>query len=122
VGEGQAKLVGCARGEILDVLVDLRRGSPTYAQWEAVTLDDETHRVLYCPVGFAHGFCVTSEQADVTYKCSAYYDPELERAIAYDDPEIGIEWPDLELLPSERDSKAPRLSEIADELPFAYEG
>ncbi len=122
IGAGQAKLVRCARGEIVDVLVDIRRGSPTYGQWEAFALDDENQHLLYVPVGFAHGFCTTSEVADVIYKCSAYYDPEVERAIAYDDPEIGIEWPDLDLVASERDASAPRLAEIADELPFSYDG
>lgn len=120
IGEGQAKLVRCARGAIYDVIVDIRRGSPTYGQWEAHVLDDESHEQLYVPVGFAHGFCVTSGVADVVYKCSTYYDPELERGIAYDDPEIGIEWPDLDRVVSERDSRAPRLAEIADELPFEY--
>jgi dTDP-4-dehydrorhamnose 3,5-epimerase len=120
VGEGQAKLVRCARGAIHDVIVDLRRGSPTYGEWEAHRLDDERHDQLYVPVGFAHGFCVTSEVADVIYRCSAYYDPELERGIAFNDPGLGIEWPDLDLLVSERDAQAPRLAEIADELPFEY--
>jgi dTDP-4-dehydrorhamnose 3,5-epimerase len=120
IGEGQAKLVRCARGAILDVVVDIRRGSPTFGEWESHRLDDERHHQLYVPVGFAHGFCVTSEVADVLYRCSAYYAPELERGIAYDDPELGIEWPDLELVVSERDGQAPRLAEIADELPFQY--
>ena len=84
-----AKLVRCGRGRILDVAVDLRRGSPTYAQWEGVELDDESMRELYVPVGFAHGFCVLSEVADVLYKQTAYYDPALERAIAWNDPEVG---------------------------------
>src|SRR5207245_1373888 len=86
VGDGVAKLVRCGRGRILDVAVDLRRGSPTYAQWEAVELDDRSMRELYLPVGFAHGFCVLSEVADVLYKQTAYYDPEVERGIAWDDP------------------------------------
>jgi dTDP-4-dehydrorhamnose 3,5-epimerase len=121
VGDGMAKLVRCARGSILDVVVDLRRGSPTFGQWEGFELDDETLLQLYVPIGFAHGFCVTSEIADVMYKCSGYYDESIERGIAYNDPEIGIEWPsDIELIPSERDATAPRLSEIADELPFRY--
>jgi dTDP-4-dehydrorhamnose 3,5-epimerase len=104
------------------VAVDLRRGSPTYGRWEAVELDEESMRELYIPVGFAHGFCVLSEVADVLYKQSAYYDPELERGIAWDDPEIGIAWPlpVEELSVSERDAAAPRLSEIADELPFEW--
>ena len=122
VGAGQAKLVRCARGSILDVLVDLRRGSPTFGEWEAYELDDEQLRQVYAPVGFGHGFCVTSEVADVVYKCSTYYDGAIERGIAYDDPAVGIEWPQIELSVSERDRRAPRLAEVADELPFVYEG
>jgi dTDP-4-dehydrorhamnose 3,5-epimerase len=121
VGPGMAKLVRCARGAIVDVVVDLRRGSPTFGQWEAFELDDENLRSAYCPVGFAHGFCVTSESADVMYKCSAYYDESIERGLAYDDPDIGIEWPDIELVPSERDASAPRLRDLEAKLPFVYE-
>jgi dTDP-4-dehydrorhamnose 3,5-epimerase len=119
VGRGMAKLVRCARGAIVDV-VDLRRGSPTFGEWEAFELNDENHHQLLCPVGFAHGFCVTGEVADVIYKCDGYYDESIERGIKYDDPEIGIQWPDVDLIPSQRDAEAPRLSEIADELPFTY--
>jgi dTDP-4-dehydrorhamnose 3,5-epimerase len=122
VGPGVAKLVRCARGRILDVVVDLRRGSPTYAQWEAIELDDEGMRQLYVPIGFAHGFCVLSELADVLYKQTAYYDPALERGIAWDDPEIAIQWPaEIEPIVSARDAAAPTLTEIADELPFVYQ-
>src|SRR5205807_9217039 len=85
VGAGVAKLVRCARGRILDVAVDLRRGSPTYGQWEGVELDDTDMRQLYVPVGFAHGFCVLSDVADVLYKQTAYYDPGVERGIAWND-------------------------------------
>jgi dTDP-4-dehydrorhamnose 3,5-epimerase len=121
VGSGQAKLVRCARGSILDVAVDIRRGSPTYGEWEAFELDDERLRQLYVPVGFAHGFCVTSEVADVAYKCSSYYRPDVERGIRFDDPAVGVEWPaGIELAPSERDASAPLLSEVAGELPFEY--
>ena len=81
------------RGRIWDVAVDLRRDSPTYGQWEGYELDDEQHRQLFVPVGFAHGFCVLSEVADVTYKLSSYYDPATEAGIAWDDPEVGVEWP-----------------------------
>jgi len=120
-GLGQAKLVRCARGAILDVVVDLRRGSPTFGEWEAFELADENLRQLFCPAGFAHGFCVLSEEADVVYRCDAYYDRDAERGIAYDDPEVGIEWPaGLELSPSRRDAEAPRLSKVAAELPFRY--
>jgi dTDP-4-dehydrorhamnose 3,5-epimerase len=123
LGEGLAKLVRCPRGRILDVAVDLRRGSPTYAQWEAIELDDLECRALFIPAGFAHGFCVLSDTADVIYKQTAYYAPELERGIAYDDPDVGIAWPEgLELTPSARDAQAPRLRELADELPFTYSG
>jgi dTDP-4-dehydrorhamnose 3,5-epimerase len=119
VGEGIAKLVRCARGSIVDVVVDIRRGSPTFGQWEAFELDDENLHLLYCPVGFAHGYCVTSPAADVLYKQSGYYAPELERGIAYDDPDVGIEWPaGVELQVSRRDSQAPRLRDVAPELPF----
>jgi len=118
---GQAKLVRAARGRIVDVLVDVRRGSPEFGAWEAFELDDEAFRQLFVPVGFAHGFCVLSETADVVYKCSSYYDPATESGIAYDDPDVRIAWPaDVELLASERDRAAPRLADIADGLPFAY--
>jgi dTDP-4-dehydrorhamnose 3,5-epimerase len=122
VGEGVAKLVRCARGRIVDVAVDLRRGSPTYAQWEGVELDDEGMRELYVPVGFAHGFCVLSDVADVLYKQTAYYDPDLERSIAWSDPDLSIEWPLPvdQLIVSERDGQAPRLREIAGGLPFRW--
>ncbi len=119
IGEGQAKLVRCARGRILDVAVDLRRASPTFGQWESHELDDDRARQLYIPVGFAHGFCVLSDVADVTYKCSTYYDAALERGFRYDDPEVAIAWPDdLALLVSQRDVQAPALREIAGELEF----
>ena len=116
---GQAKLVRCARGAIVDVLVDLRRGSPTFGEWEAFRLDDEAMRQLYVPIGFGHGFCVTSEVADVAYKCSSYYDAATEAGIAYDDPDVGIVWPvDVEPIVSERDRTAPRLADVAAALPF----
>jgi dTDP-4-dehydrorhamnose 3,5-epimerase len=104
------------------VVVDLRKGSPTFGHWEAFELSDENLHHLYCPVGFAHGFCVTSSYADVIYKCSAYYDESIERGIKYDDPDVGIQWPDVELVPSERDAAAPLLREIEAELPFTYPG
>ncbi len=123
IGEGQGKLVRCARGKILDVVVDLRAGSPTYGKWEGVELSDENAHQIYVPVGLAHGFVVLSDVADVTYKCTTVYDPAVERGIAYDDPEIGIEWPEgLELLVSERDAEAKNLADISDELPFRFEG
>jgi dTDP-4-dehydrorhamnose 3,5-epimerase len=122
IGEGISKLVRCVRGELLDVIVDVRRGSPAYGRWEAFTLDDRLHHQLYVPVGFAHGFCVISEVADVVYQQSGYYDRELERTVAFDDPAIGIEWPSLgSFTISERDRTAPALRELAGELPFVYQ-
>jgi dTDP-4-dehydrorhamnose 3,5-epimerase len=115
---GQAKLVRCSRGEVWDVAVDLRRESPTFGQWEGCELSDSNHLQLLVPVGFGHGFCVLSEVADVIYKLSSYYDGATERGFAWDDPEVGIEWPVSEPLLSERDTTAPKLSEIASELPF----
>jgi dTDP-4-dehydrorhamnose 3,5-epimerase len=115
---GQAKLIRVARGAIYDVAVDLRPKSPTYGQFEAFELSDENARQIFIPVGFAHGFCVTSEQADVAYKVSSYYDHETERGIAWDDPDIGIPWPAKEALVSDRDRTNPRLAEIASELPW----
>ena len=115
---GQAKLVRCLRGRIWDVAVDLRRDSPTYRRWEGYELDDERHRQLFVPAGFAHGFCVLSERADVAYKLSSYYDPDTEAGIAWDDPDVGVEWPIADPVLSDRDRAAPRLAEIADSLPW----
>lgn len=122
IGDGAAKLVRCGRGRIFDVLIDLRRGSPTFGEWEGFELSDEEMRILYCPVGFAHGFCVLSDIADVLYKQSNYYAPERERGISYRDPDVGIEWPLAagELIASRRDAKAPLLEEIREDLPFRY--
>jgi dTDP-4-dehydrorhamnose 3,5-epimerase len=115
---GQAKLVRCVRGTIWDVAVDLRRGSPTYGRWEGHELSDANHRQLFIPAGFAHGFCVFSEEADVAYKLSSYYDPETEAGIRWDDPDVGVEWPIQHPLLSDRDKLAPTLAEIADDLSF----
>jgi dTDP-4-dehydrorhamnose 3,5-epimerase len=109
---GQGKLVRVARGTVFDVVVDLRRSSPTFGEWEGFELSDANARQLWIPVGFGHGFCVVSETADFVYKCTAYYDAATEAGIRFDDPEVGIEWPDVELLYSERDRTAPRLAEI----------
>jgi dTDP-4-dehydrorhamnose 3,5-epimerase len=118
VEPGQAKLIRCARGSIRDVVVDLRVGSATFGQWQANDLDDVRHHQLYVPIGFAHGFVVTSEIADVVYKCSAYYDGSVERSLAWDDPDIGIDWGVDDPLVSDRDRTAPRLAEIRAWLPF----
>ena len=116
---GQGKLVRVARGRVLDVAVDLRRGSPTFGEWESFELDDVRGHQLWIPIGFGHGFCVLSDEADFVYKCTAYYDAATESGISFADPDVGIEWPRaVELLYSERDRNAPRLAEIADALPF----
>jgi dTDP-4-dehydrorhamnose 3,5-epimerase len=122
IGQGTAKLIRCGRGHIVDVVVDIRRGSPSFGEWEAFDLTDENGRMVYCPIGFAHGFCVVSELADVFYKQSNYYSDDLERGIKYDDPDVGIEWPlpVEELIASHRDAGAPTLAQIVDELPFEY--
>jgi len=123
IGDGCSKLVRCGRGSIVDVLVDLRRQSPTYRQWEAFELSDDNMRLLYAPVGFGHGFVVLSDVADVLYKQSAYYDPEIERGISFMDPALGIDWrlPRGEWVYSERDAQAPTLAEFEDQLPFLHQ-
>jgi dTDP-4-dehydrorhamnose 3,5-epimerase len=115
---GQGKLVRVARGRVYDVVVDLRRASPTFGEWEGHVLDDEQSRQLYVPVGFGHGFCVVSGVADFVYKCTSYYDAATEAGFRFDDPDVGIEWPEIELQYSERDRSAPRLAEIASALPW----
>lgn len=120
IGDGCAKLVRCGRGHIWDVIVDLRRGSPTYGNWEGFDLTDENMHALYVPVGFAHGFAVRSAVADVLYKQTRYYSAEVERGIAYDDPDVGVRWPlpQDEIQVSDRDAHGPRLADVADDLPF----
>jgi dTDP-4-dehydrorhamnose 3,5-epimerase len=114
---GMAKLIRCARGAIYDVVVDIQVASPTFGEWEGFELTDSNHRQVYCPDGFAHGFCVLSDEADVVYKSSAYWDPDTEVGFAYDDPEVAIVWPaGLELIASARDAAARPLSALADRL------
>ena len=109
---GQAKLVRVVRGAILDVVVDIRPDSPTFGRWEGYELSDENHQQFFVPDGFAHGFVVTSDVADVVYKVSPYYDPAAESGFRFDDPEVGFEWPpDVELVPSARDQQAPSFAE-----------
>jgi dTDP-4-dehydrorhamnose 3,5-epimerase len=112
---GMAKLIRCVRGAIYDVVVDIRVASPTFGQWEGFELTDTNHRQVYCPDGFAHGFCVLSDEADVVYKTSAYWNPDTEGGFAYDDPEVGIGWPaGLELTASAKDADAPPLSALTE--------
>jgi dTDP-4-dehydrorhamnose 3,5-epimerase len=100
---GQAKLIWVTHGSILDIAVDIRAGSSTCGEWEATKLSAEDMKQLYIPAGFAHGFCVISEEAEVQYKCSSLYNPETERTIAWNDPDIGVEWPVSDPIISERD-------------------
>lgn len=104
---GQAKLVRCIQGEIWDVAVDIRPESPTFKKWFGFNLSADNQKMLMIPVGFAHGFCVLSERAEVVYKCSSFYNRETEAGFAWDDSEIGIKWPVKEPLLSQRDIEAP---------------
>jgi len=108
----QGKLVRAVQGEIWDVAVDITPDSPTFRRWFALTLSADNYRQIYIPPGYAHGFCVLSEVAQVEYKCTAFYDPSDERGIAYDDRELGIPWPVKEPLLSERDSRNRALSAL----------
>jgi dTDP-4-dehydrorhamnose 3,5-epimerase len=113
----QAKLIRVIEGEIYDVAVDVRRGSPTFGRWVAVTLSAENFRLCYIPPGFAHGFCVTSAVAQVEYKCSDFYDPASEIGIAWNDPALGISWPVADPILSPRDGRNRLLAEEMDQLP-----
>ena len=113
----QGKLVRAVEGEMFDVAVDIRRGSPTFAKWVGVTLSGENLRQFYVPPGFAHGFCVLSERVHVEYKCTDFYDREGDFGVAWNDPEIGIAWPIREPVLSAKDAAAPRLDKIREHLP-----
>jgi dTDP-4-dehydrorhamnose 3,5-epimerase len=112
---GQGKLVSVAWGEVYDVAVDVRVGSPTFGQWVGTTLTADAHRQVYIPPGFAHGFCVTSEVALFSYKCTEAYHRESELGVAWDDPDLGIEWPIAAPQLSGKDSAFPRLRDIPRE-------
>ena len=119
----QGKLVRCTQGEVYDVAVDLRKGSPTYGQWEGVLLSAENKRQFYVPEGFAHGFLVLSDEAVFNYKCTNLYAPEYDGGLLWNDPDVGIEWPLEgidEIILSEKDKKQPTLKEL--DLPFEYKG
>ena len=116
----QAKLLRCTKGSILDVAVDIRKGSPQYAQWTAVELSAENKKQLFIPRGFAHGFLTLTDDVEVQYKADNYYAPECDGNIRWNDPEIGVKWPFNPVILSEKDEKAPLLSERTN-LNFIYE-
>lgn len=116
--EPQGKLVSVVEGAVWDVAVDIRQGSPTFGQWFGTELDAESHRQLWIPPGFAHGFVVTQGPVLFTYKCTAPYRAEYDAGVAWDDPDLGIEWPTGEVQVSDKDAKLPRLKDVApDRLP-----
>ncbi|MCH8567348.1 MAG: dTDP-4-dehydrorhamnose 3,5-epimerase [Balneolales bacterium] len=118
----QAKLVMATRGAVLDVAVDIRKGSPTFGKYVKAVLSEENKRMIFIPEGFAHGFAVLTDEADFQYKCSNYYDPESERSIFWNDPAIGIEWEIDSPILSEKDKNAPLLKDMPEnELPL-YQG
>jgi dTDP-4-dehydrorhamnose 3,5-epimerase len=123
LGRPQAKLVRATRGRVFDVVVDLRRGSPSFGKWVAAELSDENHLILYSPPGFGHGFLVLSDIAEFQYKCSDFYVPEEERGIRWDDPAIAIAWPigDVEPILSDRDRAWPCLADAPDDDLPRYE-
>ena len=110
----QGKLVSVSRGIIFDVAVDIRKGSPNFGKYYSHILSEDNHRQMYIPPGFAHGFCVLSDIADFTYKCTDYYDFESERGVAWDDPDLAIEWPLSDVIMSDKDKDNLRLSEMSD--------
>ncbi len=112
---GQGKLLSVLKGEVVDVIVDLRRGSPTFGQWERYTLSFENCLQLYVPPGFAHGFCVTGEDVLFHYKCSELYDPSSEHTLAWDDPDVGVEWPLENPTVSDKDQSGTRLKDFPEE-------
>lgn len=116
----QAKLVRCTHGRILDVAVDLRRGSPTFGQYASAELSDENGHQLFIPVGFAHGLCTLEPDCEVQYKVTGYYDPEADKGVAWNDPEIGIEWPlgGGDPVLSNKDRAQPALSELPNYFPY----
>ena len=118
VGRAQGKLIRVIEGEIFDVAVDVRRGSPTFRQWVGVNLTAESFQQIYVPPGFAHGFCVVSADAQVEYKCTDIYDPASEVGIAWNDPDLGISWPVANPILSDRDRRHPKLAAVTDLLPL----
>lgn len=117
--KAQAKLIGVTRGKIFDVVVDIRRNSPTYGKWLNEILSAENHKLLYVPEGFAHGFCVLSDEAEVFYKVSVEYSKEYERGVIWNDPTIDVAWPIQNPILSKKDSSWPRLEDLDND--FIYQ-
>ncbi|MBT9132359.1 MAG: dTDP-4-dehydrorhamnose 3,5-epimerase [Firmicutes bacterium] len=120
--QAQGKLVFVLQGEVFDVAVDIRHGSPSFGQWVGVTLSADNKRQLYIPAGLAHGFCVTSETALFAYKCTDFYNPQAEDGIIWNDPDLGIAWPDVVPILSEKDRNYPRLKQLPPERLPRYGG
>lgn len=118
----QGKLVSVVQGEVFDVAVDIRDGSPTFGEWAGVMLSGEKHNQFWIPPGFAHGFCVVSDTAYFTYKCTDIYNPSADGGVLWNDPEIGIQWPLDEVLLSEKDKVHPLLKDLPKERLFEYKG
>ncbi len=114
----QAKLVTALKGEIFDVAVDIRKGSPTYGKWVGEILSEKNHKLLYVPQGFAHGFCVLSEEADVTYKANNEYSPETDRGLLWNDPKVGVKWPIEKPITSKKDEQQPLLENIDNNFEY----
>jgi dTDP-4-dehydrorhamnose 3,5-epimerase len=116
----QGKLVSVLAGEVFDVAVDIRRGSPSFGRWVGAILSGDNHKQLWLPPGFAHGFCVLSDTAYFMYKCTEFYNPAAEVGICWNDPDVGVDWPLKDVVLSEKDTKYPRLCEISPEMLPVY--
>ena len=116
--KAQAKLVTAIKGEIFDVAVDIRKNSPTYGKWVGEILSEQNHHLLYIPEGFAHGFCVLSDEADVIYKVNNEYSPENDRGILWNDPDVNVKWPMENPLLSEKDEKQPLLKDADNDFEY----
>ena len=118
--KAQAKLIIALRGEIFDVVVDIRKNSPTYGKWVGEILSEKNHKILYVPEGFAHGFCVLSDEADVLYKVNNEYSPEHEKGIIWNDPQINISWPIEQPILHEKDHQLPRLKDVDNNFTYLH--
>ena len=117
--KAQGKLVGVTRGEVWDVAIDIRRSSPTFGKWFGIILNDQNHTQLYIPPGFAHGFCVLSDEADFYYQCTDFYSPQHEQGVAWNDPLLNIDWPVQQPILSTKDQTYPTIDQISHDKLFA---